>query len=315
MHIAVFGIGGIGGYIAGKLGTLAGEQGKVKTEAQVELQSLSLIARGKHLQVISENGLTFLDAEGNEHRVQPTAASDDFSRIGTPDVVFLCVKGYDLESAVEAVAPHIKEESLLIPLLNGADIYERVQHKLKRGLVLPAAIYISSAIVEPGKVEHKGGKGLVILGKGMGDDAVKPEALLSLFEEAGIPFEWHEDPFPSIWSKFLFISPFSLVTAVAGKTFGEVMADSKLTTDLKNMMREVDAVARAKGVSLPEDAVEATLEKAAAFPPETKTSFQRDIEEGKAKDERDIFGGTVLRLGAELGVETPVVKAYMEALP
>ncbi|MFW6344486.1 MAG: ketopantoate reductase family protein [Sediminispirochaetaceae bacterium] len=300
MNITVFGIGGIGGYIAGKLG---GTQ-----------TSLSLIARGGHLRAIQEKGLTFKDIEGGEHTVQPAAASDDFSKVARPDAVFLCVKGYDLEGAVETIAPHIKENTVVVPLLNGADIYERVRQKLREGIVLPAAIYISSALVEPGVVEHKGGKGLVILGKGEGKDAFKPEALLLAFDRANIPYQWHEDPFPSIWGKYLFISPFSLITAVSDKTLGEVMADPALNTDVRTMMKEVDAVARAKGVALPEDAVEATLEKAAAFPPETKTSFQRDIEAGKARDERDIFGGTVLRLGAELGVETPVVKRYMEAL-
>ncbi|MFO7849688.1 MAG: ketopantoate reductase family protein [Spirochaetia bacterium] len=314
MDITVFGIGGIGGYVAGKLGSLIEWQGEIKTSGP-KLDSLSLIARGSHLQAIREKGLSFIDSGGHEHKVHPTAAADDFAEAAGSDVVFLCVKGYDLEKAVETIAPHVKDDTVIIPLLNGADIYERVRQELDRGVVLPSAIYISSAIIEPGKVEHKGGKGLVILGKGIGEDAVKPEGILSIFEDAAVPFEWHEDPFPSIWSKYLFISPFSLITAVSGKTFGGVMSEPKLKTDVRRMIEEVDAVARAKGVALPEDAVDATLKKAESFPPETKTSFQRDVEAGKKRDERDIFGGTVLRLGAELGVDTPVVKEYMESLP
>lgn len=308
MHIAIFGTGGIGGYLAGKLGSLLEQTGS-------GLDGLSLIARGEHLEKMRSKGLTFIDVNGKSRTVRPTRASDGFSDIADANMIFLCVKGYDLESAVDEIAPHVQENTLLIPLLNGADIYERVRSRLEGGTVLPGAIYISAAITEPGTVQHKGGPGLMILGKGMGRDAVKPEALMVVLQKAEIPYEWHEDPFPAIWSKFLFISPFSLATAVTEKTLGEVLADETVKADVRSMMEEVAAVAVAKGVNLPDNAVEKTLEKAANFPPETRTSFQRDVEAGKAKTERDIFGDTLLRLGNELGVATPMTERYLERLP
>ncbi len=351
MHIAIYGTGGIGGYLAGKLGTLLEKDGE-------RLKNLSLVARGRHLDAIQKNGLTFIDVEGSSHRIRPTAAAErldgpDFAAAGSaakvrwgsgaepsegpPDFVFLCVKGYDLDGAVDEIVEQLgldrgeagafgaagvlgtpgtadAADTTIIPLLNGADIYERVRSRMPKGRVLPGAIYISSAVTEAGTVQHKGGPGRLILGKGLGEDALRPEELLDLLESAGIPYEWHDDPFPAIWGKFLFISPFSLATAVTAKTLGELLSDEKRKNDISVMMEEVAAVARAKGVVLPEDAVESTLAKAAAFPPETKTSFQRDIEAGREKDERDLFGGTVLRLGAELGVPTPMVQNYFEKL-
>lgn len=308
MKVTIFGTGGIGGYIAGKLGAVVGDQ-------RSGLGTISLIARGKHLEKIRAQGLEFIDLEGNSRRIRPNRATDAFSKLEPQDVVFLCVKGYDLQATMEEIAPYIGEETLVIPLLNGADMYERVRGRIDAGIVLPGAIYISSAVVEPGTVQHKGGGGLVILGKGPGRDAVKPQPLLEAFDAAEIPYQWHEDPFPAIWSKYLFISPFSLAGAVTGKTLGEVIEDEKTAADVRNMMKEVEAVARAKGVGLAEDAVDSTFEKAKGFPPETKTSFQRDIEAGKERDERDVFGGTVVRLGKELGVETPTVDRYYGALP
>ncbi len=308
MRITIFGAGGVGGYLAGKLGALLGQRDS-------GLSSLYLIARGRHLAAIQEQGLTFIDVEGGIQRLEPSVASGSFADLPDCDVVFLCVKGYDLPDTVDTIARHIDENTLVIPLLNGADIYEQVRARLDTGIVLPGAIYISSAVTEPGTVQHKGGKGLVILGKGAGRDAAKPDVLLSLLEKAGIPFQWSDDPFPAIWSKYLFISPFALATAVSGKTLGAVLEDARLYEDLRGMMEEVAAVARAKGVELPADAVEQTIEKARAFPPETKTSFQRDIEAKKERDERDNFGTAVIRIGKEHDVETATLRKYLEALP
>lgn len=308
MRVVILGTGGIGGYLAGRLGPLLEQQ-------ETALSSLSLVARGEHLTAIKERGLSFADPNGQEVLVHPTAASSSFAELAPADAVFLCMKGYDLDQAVDEIAPELGGETVVIPLLNGADIYERVRKRTDRGIVLPGAIYISSAVTRPGRVEHKGGKGLLVLGKGTAGDAVKPEQLLGMLEQAGIPFEWYEDPFPAIWSKYLFIAPLCLVTAATGKSLGEVLADRTLKADVRSMMEEVTALADAQGVRLPENAVEQTLGKAAAFPPETRTSFQRDIEAGRPRDEREIFGGTVVRMGRELGLPTPTVARYMDALP
>lgn len=170
MQIAIFGAGGIGGYLAGKLGERLGNR-------DTAVSSLSLIARGAHLQAIRHGGLSFTEPEGSEHLIHPTAAADDFSEITPPDIIFLCVKGYDLRDAVAQIAPYVTGETVVIPLLNGADIYERVREGLSTATVLPGAIYISAAVTSPGRVEHKGGKGLVVLGRGRGPDALKPESL------------------------------------------------------------------------------------------------------------------------------------------
>lgn len=308
MHIVVYGVGGIGGFISGRLGQLLEKSGSA-------LDRLSCIARGAHLEAIREKGLTYIDPAGNEVVVKPSLATDNPSEVTDPDLIVVCVKGYDLDDAINAIAPLVKEDTIVLPLLNGADIYDRVRSALKTGIVLPGAIYISSTIVEPGKVQHSGGKGLVITGAEPGRNTSKPEKLLNIFEDAGIPLEWHDDPLPPIWSKFIFISPFGLITAVKDASIGEVLSDSSLKSDVRSMMAEVATVARAKGVKLPENIVDATLEKAAAFPPDTKTSFQRDIKAGKEKDERDLFGGAVIRLGRQAGVETALVEKYLNALP
>ena len=92
------------------------------------------------------------------------------------------------------------------------------------------------------------------------------------------------------------------------------MADADARTQVRAVMEEIAATASRKGIRLPEDIVEASLKKAQNFPPETKTSFQRDVEIPGKQHEGDLFGGTILRMGQECGVSTPVTQRLFAAI-
>ncbi len=308
MRITIFGAGGIGGYLSGKLGTLF-------NKSDSEIESLSLVARGAHLETIKKSGLKFIDAEGTTHTVRPTKVTDNPAELVPADLVLICVKGYDLDSAAEITKKLVAPGGAVLPLLNGADIRERIKQKLPDTTVYPGTIYISSTITEPGTVQHMGGKGVVIFGKDADHPQDEAEKVRHLFEQAGIPVDWHEDAYPQIWTKFLFIAPFALATAVHNKTIGEVLADEEKKSDVRKMMKEVYTVARAEKVDIPEDAVENALNQASNFPFETKTSFQRDVAAGKPQDERDLFGGTMERLAAVHDISIPVTAKYYASLP
>lgn len=113
--------------------------------------------------------------------------------------------------------------------------------------------------------------------------------------------------------KFAFIDPVSGVTSLHGCTVGEALAASRWRFELENMMAEVAALAEAKGVGLPEDVVSQSLNKVGAFPPDTKSSMQLDVEAGR-KTELDTMLGYVMREGSRLGVDTPVHNSVYESL-
>ena len=79
------------------------------------------------------------------------------------------------------------------------------------------------------------------------------------------------------------------------------------------MLRETAALGRAKGVALPDGLEERLLGFVQGLPPEMKSSMQLDLERGK-RLELDWLNGEVVRLGQELGVETPENAAVYEAL-
>jgi 2-dehydropantoate 2-reductase len=83
---------------------------------------------------------------------------------------------------------------------------------------------------------------------------------------------------------------------------------------VRGVIGEMLSLAARKGVKLPSSAVEDTLVRAAKFPADTRTSFQRDFAVPAKPDERDLFGGSILRMGREFGIPTPITAALMKSI-
>ena len=96
-----------------------------------------------------------------------------------------------------------------------------------------------------------------------------------------------------------------MVCAARDKTLGDVLANVELKEEVRSIMVEASAVAKASGVCLPDDIVEVSLLKAHDFPAAAKTSFQRDFERQDKLDERDLFGGAMIRLAERINVLVP----------
>jgi 2-dehydropantoate 2-reductase len=295
-EVMVIGIGGIGGVIGSRLALGLPASGR----------RVTFIARGPHLEAIRAAGLRLIRPDGTAVQVRPELATDSLQQAPAPDLALLCVKSYDLEQVAGRLAEVSKPETVVLPLLNGADIRERLRARLRRGIVPPACIYISARRREPGTVEHVGGAGKIHLGPDPEAPAWRGAELRAVLEQAGIPYQWHEDPAAAIWSKYLFIASLALVTAAHDADFGQVLGTPRLAAQARGVMEEIRRIAAARGVVLPADIAESTLATTGSFPPETRTSYQRDIESRAPADEGDLYGGTILRLGAAHGVATPV---------
>ena len=139
-----------------------------------------------------------------------------------------------------------------------------------------------------------------------------PESLLALFKNSEIEYSWEEDIKISIWSKYIFIAAFGLVTATYDKTLGEVLDSPELSRITKAIMSEIEKIARKINVPLNSDIVESSFLKAKQFPYEAKTSFQRDVELKGKINEIDLFGGTLIRYGERYNIPIPDTKNIYE---
>jgi 2-dehydropantoate 2-reductase len=304
-HLAVFGVGGVGGYFGGRIAA-AVANGRDRSWA------VHFIARGDHLAHLQERGLT-LDASGERIVCRPASAVGALAEAPVPDVVLLCVKGYDLDEAARQIAAHCDAHTAVVPLLNGVDVCERIRGTLTAGYVLSACALVGTHLERPGLVKQVGGDGLLFLGDDPEHPGYVPEPLLHLLDRSGVAYRWFEDSRPAVWEKFLFISAFGLVTATSGMTVGEVLFDESAMRDVTGIMDEVVGIAALEGVDLPEDAIDVALAKARAFPFETRTSLQRDVEAGR-RHEGDMFGGAIARLGERHGLETPSTRRVYSRL-
>jgi 2-dehydropantoate 2-reductase len=299
--VCIFGTGGVGGYFGGRMA----ERVQAEKPPQHEVY---FVARGEHLEAIRSRGLKVI-TPGRTFTASPTLAAADMSEVPAPDLFLLCVKSYDLDRAVESIKPKVEEKTLIVPLLNGVDIYERLRSRLEKGIILPACLYLGTHIQSPGVIDQNGGSGAIICGPDRRYPGYTGENLKAFCLRIGIALDWREDPYPAIWEKYLFIAAFGLVSAAAGKSLGEIMEDAELKGRVRAVMQEILAIAHRKSVSLPEDIVEKSLEKARTFPYEARTSYQRDIEAKRSLNEGDLYGGAIIREGRRLGVSTPATEA------
>src|SRR5680860_1315552 len=145
--VCIYGIGGVGGYFGGRI---AHEVSKGNRAMQVYF-----IGRGEHLKAIQQHGLNLI-SDKEEFICFPNIATDNIRHIPIPDLYLICVKGYDLDNAVASISKNISADTIILPLLNGVDIYERIRTSLQKAIVSPASVYVSSSIEKPGTIRQKG---------------------------------------------------------------------------------------------------------------------------------------------------------------
>ncbi len=296
-NIVVFGTGGVGGYFGGKLAYYF--QNDREQSAHVYF-----IARGEHLKAIQENGL-ILDSSEGTFKCRPESAAESIEKLPKPDIVLLCVKSYDLENAAREIKKTADEKTVILPLLNGVDIVERIRKDLKKGIILPACVYVGTHIEKPGVVLQRGGDARILFGTDPLHNNYQAGDVKEILDKAGIHYQWLTDPYPAIWEKYLFVTSYGLVTAYSGKTIGGVYNDPELKLLTQSIILEIKLIADKKGIKLDPDIIEKTLEKARSFPFETRTSYQRDVETRGRKNEGDLFGGAVIIMGKKYAVPVP----------
>jgi 2-dehydropantoate 2-reductase len=304
LNIGVIGIGGVGGYFGGKLCRLISSDGA----------NVYFVARGSNLDEIRRNGLWVKMAAEGEWMCRPTLATERIQDLPLLDICLVCVKSYDLSKVMQQLKEKISQETLLVSLLNGVDIYERMRANLNAGHVYPGCVYIGAHIDSPGKIVQRGGSCRILFGNSADDVDIIPTRMLEIFDHCSIERQWLDDVRPALWTKFIFIVGISLTGAAFDKTLGQMMESTQLSGIIRSVMREAAALAEKKGIALPVDVVDNSYEQASHFAYETKTSFQRDYELAWKPDERDTLGGAILRIGEQFGVETPATRELWEML-
>lgn len=293
-QITIIGLGGVGGYFGFKL---------AETYKDHDAVQINFLVRGQTFEIVREHGLTLLSPEHETNTVKPHHIYQNIADLPEQDVFIFCTKEYDLENLCIQLKEKIRKDTVIIPLMNGMDIYDRIRNVISNGIILPSCVYVASHIKEKGVVEHKGIPGKIIIGKDPDHSAFNPEQLIELFKNAAIHIIYKADPFPEIWGKFFFIASFGLVSARYNKTIGEINEQPELHRIATLIMQELQSIAVKKGIDIPHDIIDQTFQKSQNFPYDTPTSLQLDVQSKKANTELELFGGAILNYGQELNID------------
>jgi 2-dehydropantoate 2-reductase len=290
MRVLVFGAGGVGGYFGGRLAQ-AGDE-------------VSFIARGEHLRAIQDRGL-LLDTDGGTVEVRPALATDDPARVGPVDVVLVAVKTWQVPDAARALGPALGPSTFVVPLQNGVEAASQLAAALGAERVVGGLCGTLSFIAGPGRIRSIGGTHFVRVGELDRRPSERTERLHAALARAGVTAEVPPDIHVALWEKFLFVVPLGGLGSVARAPIGVLRRMPETRRILEKGMREIEALARARGIALQGEVIARTMAFVDRLSPDGTTSLSRDIMDGRPS-ELDAWCGAVVRLGREAGVATPL---------
>ena len=203
----------------------------------------------------------------------------------------------------------------MVPLQNGIDAAERIGAYVGREHLVGGVTWLSAAIEAPGVIGQYSQFQRVVIGEFNGMMTARLKTIYETLQATGITVELSDDILKVLWTKFVFISSLSAFGSLTRVSLGEYRHVPETRDVLTEALREVTAVAQARGVKLERDLVDKTLEFIDNNAPEMKTSMQRDVEAGRPSELESMIG-VVPRLGRQSGVSTPVMRlAYAVLKP
>ena len=267
MNYLIAGTGGVGGSIAAFL-ALAGKD-------------VTCIARGEHLAAIREHGLLLHSDLKGEHTLRiPACTAEEYQ--GKADVIFVCVKGYSIDSITDLIRRAAKPDTVVIPILNVYGTGPRIQRLVPGVTVLDGCIYIVGFVSGKGEITQMGRIFRLVYGAHRGT-IVPRETLEEIqhdLEESGIKAEISEDINRDTFVKWSFISAMAVTGAYYDVPMGEVQKPGEIRDTFIGLSRESAELGRRLGIDLPADLVEYNLKVIDKLDPHSTASMQKDLARG-----------------------------------
>jgi 2-dehydropantoate 2-reductase len=299
INYLIAGTGGVGGSIAGFL-ALAGKD-------------VSCIARGAHLQAIREQGLKLKsDLKGTHYLRIPACTSEEFT--GKADVIFVCVKGYSIDSIAGLLQKAAHRDTLIIPVLNVYGTGDRIQTTVNGGaMALDGCIYIVSFVSAPGEITQMGTIFRLVYGvrKGTVVPAEKIQAVQADLTESGIKAVISEDINRDTFIKWSFISAMALTGAYFDVPMREIQKTGGKRDVFTGLSAESAEIGRKLNIPLPDGLVADNLKILDGLDPDSTASLQKDIARGHESEINDLLFN-MIRMGEKTGVKMPTYQKVAE---
>lgn len=299
MKYLIVGAGGTGGAIAGYLGRAG--------------YDVTVIARGDHLKAIQRSGgLSIIRPK--DRFSAPVKASDTDHYNETPDVIFVCVKGYSLDSVMPFIAKTAGSNTIVIPILNIYGTGAEMQKRLPGVLVTDGCIYVPSEKKEPGVILLKGDIFRLVFGvRNKEDFRPELEMIRDDLVNSGIEGILSDNIQRDFLIKFSYVSPQGVCGLLYDIPAGPIQKKGKYRDTFVELVREIEKLANAMGVRFDKDIVEYNLKIVDGLSPEMTTSMQKDIAAGRQSEIDGLLFG-VVRLAKKYNLTLPFFEKAASAL-
>lgn len=291
MKYLVVGTGGVGGSIAGFL-ALAGKD-------------VTCIARGKHLDAIRQKGLHLKSDLKGEHFLPMKAyTAEEFE--GKADVIFVCVKGYSIDSIKEVLERASTPDTLVIPILNVYGTGPRIGRLVPSVHVLDGCIYIVGFVSGEGEITQMGSIFRLVFGARpeQGIARERLDCIAEALQACGIKAEVSDDINRDTFIKWAFISAMACTGAYHDVPMGEVQHEGEVRETFIGLSQESAEIGKRLGVTYPEDPVAYNLKVIDSLDPHSTASMQKDIARGHESEIQGLLFD-LIDLGERLGVNLP----------
>ncbi|CDE88639.1 TPA: ketopantoate reductase family protein [Candidatus Gastranaerophilales bacterium HUM_20] len=290
-NVLICGVGAVGSIYADKI-------------QNFDSDSLRVLVDEQRLKRYLDNPIVFNGKELNFNYVLPD--ENNYKA----DLIIIATKFYGLEDAINNIKNFITDDTVILSLLNGVTSEEIIAKAYGRDKLLYSYFIGHSAIRTGNSVIHDD-VNTIVYGSENEADNENVLRVKKYFDKAGINYKIPEDIKHSLWLKFMLNVCANQPTAILRMTFGEMLENSCFMDFAIEVMKEVQAIAKAEGVKNSEAMIDETVAHLHTMIPEGKTSMLQDVEAGR-KTEVDMFAGTVIQLGIKHNIPTPYNKVLKE---
>lgn len=231
MKILVLGAGAIGGYFGGRLAQAGAD--------------VTFLVRPKRREQLARDGLVVESPLGNLKLPVKTVVAGELEP-GYGAILFTC-KAYDLDSAMDAIAPSVHAPAAVVPLLNGIAHLERLDARFGREQVMGGTAHINATLRPDGTVVHGDALQNMLFGERDRLKSARALALAEATKAAGIGGGLSEDIEQDLWEKVVFLCALATATCLFRANVREIVGAPGGREAMQRAIAANVAVAAAEG--------------------------------------------------------------------
>ena len=290
MRLLVLGAGGIGGYFGGRL-------------AQAGVDTTFLVRPGRR-EAIAKDGLVISSPLGDARIDARTVVAGELEP-GYDLVLFTC-KAYDLDSAMDAIAPAMAAGCAVLPMLNGLAHLDRLDGRFGSANVMGGTCQINVGLAPDGTVQHMEPLNRFLFGERDRSNSARAQAVADALGKTTIDWTWSEDILQDMWEKVTFLAALAATTCLFRGNIAEIMATPEGRAIALRCFEANAAIARAEGHP-PGERILGWASERLTRPGPQSASMLRDMEAGKPV-EADHIVGHMLSLARRHGIDDTVLQ-------